>query len=198
MFSGITQNETYSNGGHTTPSIAISTVAQNGTDENITSSIPPIFLQTEGAQSIAGAFIFAAIVLTCHQVSDAYFYMIIANNHSFLWTITSSVRLEWLYKMTCISVRPYIRKSVWPNDALPYKMGRVPHGIHFLSYYWADYFRTSYDIGPHSCSSSDFSISGHCDLGMELDTPWHSASDIHLLFSCRKPTCPCGVGISDR
>ena len=38
-------------------------------DNNVTEMQPLIFLQTRAAQGIAGTFAFAAIMITCHQVS---------------------------------------------------------------------------------------------------------------------------------
>ncbi|XP_023211247.1 transmembrane protein 184B-like [Centruroides sculpturatus] len=38
--------------------------------------IPPIFLQTNAAQTISGAFVWAALIITCHQVKVYFEYML--------------------------------------------------------------------------------------------------------------------------
>ena len=42
---------------------------------NTTQKVPPIFLQTPAAQGVAGVFAFAALLITCHQVSSFSFHL---------------------------------------------------------------------------------------------------------------------------
>lgn len=52
------------------PAINNTTIATTGMPiSNATELHPLIFLQTKAAQGIAGTFAFAAILITCHQVS---------------------------------------------------------------------------------------------------------------------------------
>ncbi|XP_013791910.2 transmembrane protein 184B-like [Limulus polyphemus] len=42
-------------------------IVRNGTNGSL-EEIPPIFLQTTAAQAISGAFVWAALIVTCHQI----------------------------------------------------------------------------------------------------------------------------------
>ncbi len=63
---------------------------------NHTGTIPKIFLQTAAAQGIAGAFTFAAIIITCFQVSHPRYII----KRNYILIILSSIFIH-LFVIYC-------------------------------------------------------------------------------------------------
>jgi hypothetical protein len=57
-------------------SLEATTEATRGVPNASLTPAEPIFLQTKAAQGIAGAFVWVALVLTCHQVCTPILYVV--------------------------------------------------------------------------------------------------------------------------